>query len=111
MFTIVTHYSPDLDAIASVWLIKKFLPNWQDAQIRFAPAGKTFEGQIVDSDPTFLHVDTGMGFLDHHHTSEYICAAKKVYEFIINEINKGNQKNMQMWEDESLLRMCDVITI
>ena len=31
--------SPDLDAIGSVWVIKKFLPGWKDADVEFVPAG------------------------------------------------------------------------
>ena len=39
MKIVVTHTSPDLDAIVSVWLIKKFLPEWQDARSEFVQAG------------------------------------------------------------------------
>ena len=40
MKVVVTHSSPDLDAITSVWLIKRFLPGWEDANIQFVPAGE-----------------------------------------------------------------------
>ena len=40
MKVVVTHSSPDLDAIASVWLIKKFLPGWEEATVQFVPAGE-----------------------------------------------------------------------
>ena len=40
MKIIVTHASPDMDAITSVWLIRKFLPGWEDAKIQFVPAGE-----------------------------------------------------------------------
>ena len=36
---IVTHTSPDMDAIASVWLLKKFLGGWDKAEVKFVPAG------------------------------------------------------------------------
>lgn len=83
MKTIVTHLSPDLDAIASVWLIKKYLPDWNEAQIKFIPAGTTLEDQIVDSDKNVIHVDTGLGKFDHHQTNDYTSATKLVYKYLI----------------------------
>lgn len=83
MKTIVTHLSPDLDAIASVWLIKKYLPDWNDAQIKFVPSGKTLEDQIVDSDKNVIHVDTGLGKFDHHQTNDYTSATKLVYKYLL----------------------------
>lgn len=82
MKTIVTHLGPDLDAITSVWLIKTFFPNWEEASVGFVPAGTTLNGMAPDSDPNILHVDTGFGRFDHHQTSDDICAATLVYEEI-----------------------------
>ncbi len=107
MLTIVTHHVPDLDAVASVWLLKRFLPNWQDAQVQFVPAGETWGGQLVDSDPNLLHVDTGFGILDHHQTNDYTCAAKKTYAYIQKKINAGNQD--KSWSNEALERMIEVV--
>lgn len=104
MFTIVTHHTPDLDAVSSVWLIKRFLPNWQDAFVAFVPAGKTLDLQVADSDPHILHVDTGFGQLDHHQTDEFTCAAKKTYEYI-----RRKKDTTGKWEDEVLERMVDVV--
>ena len=105
MLTIVTHYNPDLDAITSVWLIKRFLPGWQDAEVKFVPAGKTLDNQLVDSDPQILHVDTGLGRFDHHATSdENQCAAKLMYQYI--QTQKDRQEG---WHDEALERMCEVV--
>ena len=39
MKIVVTHTAPDWDAIGSVWLIKRYLPGWQDAKVEFVPAG------------------------------------------------------------------------
>lgn len=104
MMTVVTHHTPDLDAITSVWLIKRFLPNWQEANVAFVPAGQTYNNQMVDSDRHLWHVDTGFGRLDHHQNNEYTCAAKKVYEFLQTEIAHG-----QTWQDEALARIVDVV--
>jgi len=80
MKTIVTHIGPDLDAITSVWLVKTFFPNWEEAQIAFVPAGTTLNKMQPDSDPDIIHVDTGFGRFDHHQTNEQICAATLAYE-------------------------------
>lgn len=83
MKTIVTHINPDLDAIASVWLLKRFgAPEYRDVQVVFVPAGATFKDMPADSDPDIVHVDTGLGKLDHHQSNEYTCAAKKVHEYL-----------------------------
>jgi len=39
--TIVTHLSPDLDAIGAIWLLKKFASEFADAKVEFVPIGKT----------------------------------------------------------------------
>ncbi len=82
MKTIVTHTSPDLDAISSVWLIKRFLPNWHNAQVEFVPAGLTLDKEPPDENPLVIHVDTGLGSFDHHQNNENTCSAKKVFLFL-----------------------------
>ncbi len=108
---IVTHHAPDLDAITATWLIRRFLPNWKNAKIAFVPAGKTLKNEIVDSDPQVMHVDTGFGLLDHHQTSEHICAATKTYAYLTQEVGNGGKgnKNSENWNDEALDRMCEVV--
>jgi len=125
MKIIVTHSSPDMDAIASVWLIRKFLPGWEDAIVRFVPAGErlTFrktqntqisgvsDSQIVrqsDSPSSsefsevidkieeneVIHVDTGLGPLDHHQTADdKVCAASLTWDFVRrrNTDNRGQR--------------------
>lgn len=80
MKTIVTHFAPDLDAITSVWLLKTFIPELQEAAIAFVPAGKTLNNMVSDSDPDIIHVDTGFGKFDHHQTNDDTCAALLVYQ-------------------------------
>lgn len=82
MKTIVTHIGPDCDAITSVWLVKTFLPGWEEAAYAFVPAGKTLEGKPPDNNPEIVHVDTGFGKFDHHQTNADTCAAKLVYEAV-----------------------------
>lgn len=100
--TIVTHFNPDLDAVASVWLIKRFLPGWKEARVEFVPAGKTLDNQPVDSNLNVLHVDTGLGRFDHHQTDKYICSAKIVLKWL-------GEENPKIRKDEVLKRLTDVV--
>lgn len=89
---IVTHFNPDLDAVAAVWLIKRFLKGWEEAELKFTPPGKyTFDDQPVDSNPDILYVDTGLGKFDHHHNNDYICAATLIWDFIKEETGKKDE--------------------
>ncbi len=99
MKTVVTHIGPDLDAITSVWLIKTFFSEWEEAAIIFVPAGTTLEKKPAENDPEVWHVDTGFGKFDHHQSDEDTCAAALVYE----ELKKTKG------EDEALRRMVDVV--
>lgn len=89
--TIVTHISPDIDALTSVWLVQKFLPRWSSATVTFVPAGQTLNNADPDTASDIIHVDTGMGRFDHHDTGEETCAAEKVFDYL-NEHNHINTK-------------------
>jgi len=111
MKIIVTHTSPDLDAITSVWLIRKFLPGWENAITQFVPAGERissskFIRQMTDQSSKLkdtiekigndevIHVDTGLGPLDHHQTaSDKVCAASLAWDFVrIQNSDKTEEK-------------------
>lgn len=114
MKTIVTHFAPDVDAVASVWLLKRFLPGWDEAKVEYVAAGKTLNNEIVDSDPDILHVDTGMGKLDHHQTGEDTCAARRTFEYIAAQFQISNikyQKNGKnnYFSIEALERLVEVV--
>jgi hypothetical protein len=79
---IVTHIFPDLDAIASAWLLIRFNPDFSETDIKFVPAGGTYQNLAVDSDPTVIHVDTGLGQFDHHQLTEKTCAAELVFKYL-----------------------------
>jgi len=99
--TIVTHFNPDLDALAAVWLIKRFLPGWKEAEVKFLPPGKyTIDDRPVDSDPNVLYVDMGSGKFDHHQTNNFICAASLVWDFIKEETGR---------EDEAIERLVEIV--
>lgn len=100
MKLIVTHQSPDADAIVSVWLIKRFLQGWEDAEVKFVSAGEKLSGnyekegeeiEIVDG-RQIIHVDTGLGKLDHHQTDDdSISAASLTLDFIKRSIKDKDQ--------------------
>lgn len=102
MRRIVTHKSSDLDAITSAWLIKRFLPDWDGAEVEFVSAGQKLPGiyakegeaiEIVEGIET-ITVDTGMGKLDHHQTADMnICAAKLVLNYILNNPDSSIHKH------------------
>lgn len=113
--TIVTHFVPDVDAVTSIWLIKKFLSGWEESKVCFVPAGKTLNDEIVDSDSNVLHVDTGMGMLDHHQTSDDTCAARRTLKFVAQaqrakrKAQELKGKNGKEFPDEALVRLVDVV--
>jgi len=74
--------SVDLDAIASCWLIKTFLPQWSGADIVFTASGQLWQNISVDSDQNSIYVDTGLGRFDHHQTTTHTCSSKLIFEFL-----------------------------
>jgi hypothetical protein len=99
---IVTHFNPDLDAITSAWLIKKFLPGWKKAEVKFVAPGKTLDNKLVDSNSDILHIDTGLGRFNHHQRDEPTCAAKLILEWL-------SEENPKIKKDEALRRLTNVV--
>lgn len=104
MKMIVTHFNPDLDAVTSAWLIKKFLPGWKTAKIVFIPAGKTYQDMPVDSQPEILHVDTGLGKCDHHQSDEYLCSAQLCWQKA-----KDQRPKTKDIEAEAIERLLEIV--
>lgn len=103
MKTIVTHASPDLDAITSSWLIHRFLPGWKNAHFEFVSAGSTFEDKDPDENTNIIHVDTGFGQFDHHQTKDEICASTLVFDHLKK---KGYLRDADV---EALERLVNVV--
>lgn len=97
--TIVTHLNPDLDALCSVWLLKRFLAGWEEAEVKFVPAGVA----PLQGDKDTLYVDTGFGKFDHHQTGKRTCAAQLVWKFI--------KKNLKpdTYDLKAIERLVDVV--
>ncbi|MCX7996919.1 MAG: chromate resistance protein [Patescibacteria group bacterium] len=105
MKTLVTHRSPDLDAIVSLWLIVRHLDGWEDPVFAFVHAGKTLNEEAPDADKNIIHVDTGLGRFDHHQLDERTCAARIVLNFLKEH---GHIRKRSL---EPLERIVDVVDI
>ncbi len=88
---LVTHHAPDLDAIGSIWLFKRFdSARYADAKIAFVDPGDTIS--LEDCEKNFncqlhevTHVDTGLGEFDHHQPEKAgrdVSASSLVYDYI-----------------------------
>lgn len=137
MKIIVTHAMPDLDAITSVWLLRKFLPAWENAKVMFVPAGQRIQRLSSSSsshpelvsgsnlnpmtynlnpieqigEDEVIHVDTGMGPLDHHQTNDQkVCAASKVWDYVRSQ-NKEFAIDSEKWKErkEAIARIVGVV--
>jgi len=104
MKKIITHVNPDLDAVCSVWLLKRFLPGWEEAEVGFVRAD---DKQMEKENEDLLYVDVGLGKLDHHQTSEYLSAARLCWEYV-KEMRKDESINSL--ESQAIERIVKVVT-
>ncbi len=123
MKIIVTHNAPDLDAVTSVWLLRRFLSGWEEAEVQFVPAGTRLERAKPGPEVTeaiekygedeIIHVDTGMGPLDHHQTSsDQVCGASLTWDFVRENSNvfKNSEQSEKIVEKEQAIsRMIQVV--
>jgi hypothetical protein len=87
---IVTHHSPDLDAVGSVWMLKRFdHQHYGDAEVAFVDSGSL----IIPAEAEKLgfqmhqvvHFDTGKGEFDHHQPEKghlHICATSLTFDHV-----------------------------
>lgn len=90
MKTLVTHINPHLDDIASIWLFRKFHPEFKNAKLEFISASRDAASQESE-DRIFL--GTGGGRFDEHKEGLDTCATSLVYEYL--------KKETYLPEDES----------
>ena len=137
MKIIVTHTSPDMDAITSIWLIKRFLPGWEKAEVQFVQAGERIQRLVSQrlassskpqklnakryalnaietiGDDEIIHVDTGFGPLDHHQTaSDAVCAASLTFDFVkrVKSLElKVKSSNREQDKEAAVSRMVKVV--
>jgi len=103
MKTIVTHIFPDLDAITSAWLLTRYLPEWEDAEIVFTPQQKNWNNVVPDSNPDILYCDTGCGKFDHHQIQERTCASRRILDYLIMQDHVSGKNK------EPLLRIINYV--
>mgnify|MGYP000990792324 CR=1 FL=1 len=108
---IVTHHAPDLDAISSVWLLKRFDgQRYANAKVAFVNPGDTISLEEAEKEfncqlHEITHVDTGLGEFDHHQTdkaSREICAATLVFDYL-------KQIRPEITDDLALIEMIKII--
>lgn len=100
---IVTHKTPDLDAIASIWLLKRFdEQHFETAAVEFVNPGDQISlhelSQLGYYSYDVVHVDTGGGEFDHHKdelAQQRTCAADLVLQHI-------NQIHPETTQDQAL---------
>lgn len=80
MKTLVTHINPHLDDIASIWLFKKFHPEFTDAKVEFISASR--DQAIKEESEEKIFLGTGGGKFDEHKEGLSTCAASLVYEYL-----------------------------
>ena len=73
--TFITHESPDLDALISLWLASKFAKHWDPNRVQLIPAGTA---EPEDRQATVAYFDVGGGIFDHHETNERTSAADQL---------------------------------
>lgn len=90
MKLLVTHRSPDLDALASVWMLRRFdARNYADSKLYFVNAGESVDlrtaADLGFSPEDITHTDTGKGQFDHHQEERgklRVCATSLVYDYV-----------------------------
>ena len=108
---IVTHHAPDLDAISSVWLLKRFdSQNFADAKIGYVNPGHSLDPVLAEKygilPHNVVHVDTGRGEFDHHtpeKNSRNICAATLIRDYLI-------KTHPELEKDSALKAIVDHVT-
>lgn len=90
--TIITHTSPDFDAIAFLWLMGRFMTGFENAAIEFMPLNAINEEKLTAADAVG---DMGKVYdpeklrFDHHHLpgvqSIATCAAMQTWEWLLSK--------------------------
>ncbi len=108
---LVTHHAPDLDAIGSVWMLKRFdAQHYADAKMAFVNPGETLSLPQIESfgiEPhEVVHVDTGQGEFDHHQADrgmQNISATSLTYDHAC-------RLHPELVQDKALKALSDFVT-
>lgn len=94
---IVGHLAPDLDCLAAIWILVRF-GKAEQAELEFVPAGQTRNNLPADADAQIVHVDTGGGRFDHHHSADSTLSGAELVRRTLAP------------SDEALQRLVDQVT-
>ena len=106
---LVAHENPDMDAVAAIWLFKRFgESSFDSTEYYFVHAGDRMDAgtmvakEVVDDE--IVHVDTAMGTFDHHQADNALrdSATLRVYTYLCEKFEDLNQ-------DEALKRVVDFV--
>ena len=108
---IVTHHAPDLDAIGSTWILKRFeQKKYADAKTAYVNPGETISIDAAHELGFELHdvthVDTGLGRFDHHQPEKgnlHISATSLVFDFVCS-------RSIDLENDQALSIISEFIT-
>lgn len=108
---IVTHHTPDLDAVGAVWMLKRFVAQeFASAKIAFVNPGDSISAneahQLGVELHEVTHVDTGLGEFDHHQEDrgkEYLSATLLTHEYAC-------QVHPELKKDQALEKLVQFVT-
>ncbi len=112
MKLLVTHRAPDLDAITSVWVLKRFdAQSYADAKLYFVNAGEAIDPRVA-ADMGFnlediTHTDTGLGDFDHHQPErgmKRMCATSLVTQYVCHI-------HPELQQDKALAYIAEYVTM
>ena len=69
---LIGHLAPDMDCLAALWMLRRW-GGYAEATLFFVPAGTRHPDY-----PDAIHVDTGGGPFDHHHTSDHTISSAEL---------------------------------
>lgn len=77
--TLITHINPHLDDIVAIWLMRKYHPDFKDADLEFISASRS---AAKDETEDKIYIGTGGGKFDEHKEGLQTCAGTLVYEWL-----------------------------
>lgn len=108
---IVTHHTPDLDAVGAVWMLKRFVgQEFASAKTSFVNPGETISANAAHQLGVELHevthVDTGLGEFDHHQEDrgkEFLSATLLTHQYAC-------QVHPDLKKDQALEKLVQFVT-
>lgn len=105
--TIVTHRRPHLDEVCAIWLIKKYWPQFSEAEVEFVSTGPTggerWNDIAPDSNPFVIYVGVGQGQFDEHKGDRDDSAASLVWA------ETQARANLSKWEKQAVSRIVSYV--